>query len=141
MYSFELKTLIAAPPHKVFTAITEPRQICEWDYCQWVQDDMRLAGKLRKRDEEGRLTEGEIVQWEPPYRFGLVVPLLVNTEDPDEGTIVTRQEFSIDTHEDKSVLTLKMQGFPSEELCDRERNSWGGYFLEKLKKVAEKKEG
>ena len=141
MYSFELTTMIAAPPHRVFAAITEPNHIWKWDYCQWVQDDMRLAGKVRKRDEEGRLIESEIVIFEPPFRFGMVMPLLVNTEDPDEGTFTTRQEFSIDTHESKSVLTLKMEGFPSEDLCDRERNSWGGYFLEKLKKVAEANKG
>ena len=137
MHSFELTTLIAAPPHKVFAAITEPAQISRWDYCRWVQNDMCLQGKVRKRDEEGRLIEGEIVLYDPPSRFGLVVPLWVNADDPDEGTFTTRQEFSIDTHEEKSVLTVKMEGFPSEDLCTRERNSWGGYFLEKLKKVAE----
>lgn len=141
MYSFEMKTLIAAPPDRVFAAIAEPKQIAQWDYCRWVQNDMRLAGRMRKRDAEGRLLESEIVIYEPPFRFGLVTPIWVNTEDADEGTFVTRQEFSIDTHEDKSVLTLKMEGFPSEDLCDRERNSWGGYFLEKLKKVAEGKNG
>jgi len=137
MYSFELKTMIAAAPHTVFAVITDPAYITRWDYCQWVQDDMCLAGRMRKRDEEGRLIESEIVLYEPPFRFGLVTPLWVNTEDTDEGTFTTRQEFCIDTHEDKSVLTVKMEGFPSEDLCDRERNSWGGYFLEKLKKIAE----
>ncbi|HEY3295462.1 MAG TPA: SRPBCC domain-containing protein [bacterium] len=137
MHSFELKTVIAAPPHTVFAAITDPARITQWDYCQWVQDDMCLAGRIRKRDEEGRLIESEIVVYDPPFLLGLVTPLWVNTEDSDEGTFLTRQAFSIETHEAKSVLTLKMEGFPSEELCDRERNSWGGYFLEKLKKVAE----
>ncbi len=137
MESFELKTVIAAPPHQVFAAIVEPDRITRWDYCRWVKNDMRLRGKLRKRDEEGRLIESDIVIWEPPYRFGLVAPQWTNADDPDEGTFLTRQEFSIDTHENKSVLTVKMEGFPSNELCDRERNSWGGYFLEKLKKVAE----
>jgi uncharacterized protein YndB with AHSA1/START domain len=137
MYSFELKTVIAAKAGKVFAAITEPRYVTQWDYCRWVQNDYRLAGRVRKRDEEGRLFEAEIVVFEPPFRYGVVSPVLVNTEDEDEGRFPVRFEFTIESHENQSALTLTAQGFPSEELAARERNSWGGYFLEKLKKVAE----
>ena len=138
MYSFELKTVIAARPGQVFAAITEPRNVTQWDYCRWVQNDYRLSGKVRKRDEEGRLFESEIVVFEPPFRYGVVGPVLVNTEDEDEGRFPVRFEFKIEAHENESALTLTAQGFPSEELAARERNSWGGYFLEKLKKVAER---
>ena len=137
MHSFELKTVIAAPPHRVFAAITEPARIRRWDYCVWVQNDLRLAGKIRKRDEEGRLSEGEIVLLEPPYAFGYVMAQPINPEEPDEGSFTARVEFTIDAHENQSLLTLKAAGFPTEDLCARERNSWGGYFLEKLKTVAE----
>jgi uncharacterized protein YndB with AHSA1/START domain len=138
MHSFELKTVVAAPPHRVFAAITEPRLIRQWDYCAWVQNDLRLAGKLRKRDAEGRLSEGDIVLLAPPYGFAYVMAQPVNPEEPDEGSFSARVEFSIDAHELQSILTLKATGFPSEDLCARERNSWGGYFLEKLKTVAER---
>ena len=137
MHSFELKTVIAAPPHRVFAAVTEPAKIRQWDYCAWVQNDLRLAGKLRKRDAEGRLSEGEIVLYKPPYLFAYVMLQMTNPEEPEEGSFTARVEFCVDAHENQSLLTLKATGFPTEDLRDRERNSWGGYFLEKLKKVAE----
>jgi uncharacterized protein YndB with AHSA1/START domain len=141
MFSFELKTVIAAPPSKVWSAITDPKLILQWDYCVFVQNDMRLGAKLRKRDEEGRLFEGEIISWEPPYCFGILWPVLTNTDpdSEDDSRFLTRVEYRIEGHEDQSVLTRRAEGFPSEELCQREKNSWGGYFLEKVKKVAEKK--
>jgi len=137
MHSFELKTVIAATPSRVFAVITEPRDIVKWDYCRWVQNDCRLGGKVRKRDEEGRLFESEIIAFDPPFRLGLLSTVLVNSEDEDEGRFPVRIEYHIDSHENQSTLTLRMEGFPSEELAERERNSWGGYFIEKLKKVAE----
>lgn len=140
MHAFELKTVIAAKPSKVFAVITEPRYVKQWDYCRWMQNDYRLSGKTRKRDEEGRLFESEIVVFEPPFRYAIVSPVLMNADDEDEGRFPVRFEFKIDSHENHSILMLTAQGFPAEELAARERNSWGGYFLEKLKKVAEHSE-
>jgi len=137
MHSFELKTVIAARPGKVFAAITEPRYVTQWDYCRWAQNDYRLGGKVRKRDEEGRLFEAEIILFEPPFRYGVIAPVLLDPEDEDEGRFPVRFEFGIESHENQSVLTVNAQGFPREEQAARERNSWGGYFLEKLKKTAE----
>lgn len=137
MHSFELKTVITARPARVFAMLTEPDYITQWDYCRWVQNDGRLGGKLRKRDEEGRLFEGDIVIYDPPFRFGMVMPVLVNMEEEDEGRFPVRFEYSIEAAENQSVLVMKADGFPTEELAARERNSWGGYFLEKLKKTAE----
>jgi len=137
MFSFELKTVIAAGPEKVFAALTDPQYLTQWDYCRWVQNDYRLGGKVRKRDEDMRLFEGEIVIFEPPFRYGVVWPLLVNTEDEEDGRFPVRFEYALDAHEQQTALTLRAEGFPTEDLCERERNTWGGYFLEKLKKVVE----
>lgn len=139
MYSFELKTVISAPPKQVFAVITEPDAIRKWDYAAWVQSDRRLAGRLRKRDDDGRLTDSEIVVWEPPFRVALLsaLPLDGDEEEAAVGTFPARIEFDIEPAEGKSLLTLRATGFPTEDLCARERNSWGGYFLEKLKKIAE----
>ena len=46
-------------------------------------------------------------------------------------------EFFIEAAGEKSLLTLTAHGFPTEDLAARERNTWGGYFLEKVKKAAE----
>jgi uncharacterized protein YndB with AHSA1/START domain len=139
MFSFELKTVIAAPPSKVWSVITDPKLILQWDYSAFVQNDMRLGAALRTRDEEGRLFEGEIIAWDPPAQFGFLWPALVNPDDDDDSRFLTRVVYTIEGHEDQSVLTRRAEGFPTEELCAREKNTWGGYLLEKLKKVAEKK--
>jgi uncharacterized protein YndB with AHSA1/START domain len=140
MFSFELKTVIAAKPSRVWAVITDPKLVLEWDYCVFVQNDGRVGGKLRKRDEEGRLFEGEIVAFDTPYRFGIIWPLLLNPDEDEENDerFLTHVEYLIEGFDSKTVLTRRAEGFPTEELAGREKNSWGGYFLEKLKKVAEK---
>ena len=137
MFSFELKIPIAAPPSKVFAALAEPGKILQWDLARWVQNDMRLAGKLRKRDDHGDLHEGEIVTWRPPYDFAILWPVPKDPDEPEEGTFPVRKEFSIESAGDKSILTLNAGGFPTEDLAARERNTWGSYFLDRIKKVAE----
>ena len=83
MESFELKTVVAAPPHRVFAAVTDPKKIARWDHCTFVRNDLRLAGRLRKRDAEGHLSDSEIVAFDPPYRFAVVSPLPVNPDEPE----------------------------------------------------------
>ena len=39
MHSFELKTVIAAMPSKVFAAVTDPKFVTQWDYCAWMQNE------------------------------------------------------------------------------------------------------
>jgi uncharacterized protein YndB with AHSA1/START domain len=137
MFSFELKIPISAPPSQVFAVLTEPAQITKWDMARWVQNDMRLTGKLRKRDDHDDLHEGEIVAYAPPYDFAYLWPVMKDPDEPEEGTFPVRFGFCVDASGDKSILTLTAHGFPTEDLAARERNTWGGYFLEKLKKVAE----
>jgi uncharacterized protein YndB with AHSA1/START domain len=135
--SFELKLSISAPPSKIFAALTVPDQIVRWDTCRWAQNDMRLAGKLRKRDDHGDLHEGEIVAYDPPYDFAVLWPVAKDPDEPEEGTFPVRMEFAIETAGEQTYLRLIAQGFPTDALAARERNTWGGYFLEKIKKVAE----
>lgn len=138
MNSFELKTAISASPTKIFSALTEPQRIAQWEHFRWAQSDMRTAGSIRKRDDEGHLWTGTIVIFEPPFRYGVLWPVPHDIEEPEEkGTFQIRMEYQIEAHGDKSMLTLKSEGFPTEELANREKNSWGGFYLEKLKKIAE----
>lgn len=137
MHSFELKTTIDAKPGAVFEALTDPEHFKKWHFCTWVQTDRQTGGSLRARDENGRLFEGEIVIWNPPQRYGLLWPVPVDPDEPDEGSFLTRQDFDIAVVAGKSVLTIKIEGFPTEELAQREKNTWGGWFLEKIKKSLE----
>lgn len=138
MYSFELTIKIEAEPTKIFETLTLPMEIIKWDACQWASNDMKLSGKLRKRNEEGKLTEGEIVLWTRGERFGILWPTLIDADEPEQGSFMTRMDFKIEGMAGGSLLSLKAEGFPSEELCEREKNSWGGWYLEQVKKTAEK---
>lgn len=137
MHSFELKTPINAAASRIFDCLTDPRLTEKWEHYRWALNDMRVAGKVRKRDEDSRLWEGEIVLFDRPNRYGLLWPVPNDAEDPDEGLFQVRMEFQIESLGDNAMLTLKCEGFPTEELATREKNSWGGFFLEKLRKVAE----
>ena len=137
MESFELKIAVEAKPQKVFAAITDPKYVVKWDTANWVLNDMCPGGKLRKRDEEGFLSEGEIVIFKRPERYAFLWPVPLDMEDPDEETFPARFEFAIEGHGRKSLLILRGTGFPNTELAEREQNTWGGYFLEKIKKVTE----
>ena len=137
MPSIELKLSIAAPPSRVFAALTDPDKITQWDLCRWAHNDMRLGGKLRKRDDHGALHEGEIIAYHPPYEFALLWPVAKDPDEPEEGTFPVRMSFTLEGVGTESVLRFSAQGFPSEELATREKNTWGGFFLEKIKKVAE----
>src|SRR5512142_2868695 len=96
MASFELKLQISAPPAKVFAAVTEPDKIVKWDTCRWAYNDMRLGGRLRKRDDHGALHEGEIVAYDAPYDFAILWPVAKDPDEPEEGTFPVRMEFSIE---------------------------------------------
>lgn len=137
MESFELKIAIQATPAQIFEALTNPKYVVKWDIASWVLNDMCLRGRLRKRDEEGFVSEGEIVIFSRPDRYAYLWPVPVDTEDPDEETFPARFEFAVEGHGAKSLLIFTGTGFPTADLAAREKNTWGGYFLEKIKKVAE----
>jgi uncharacterized protein YndB with AHSA1/START domain len=137
MESFELKIAIDAVPRKVFAAVTDPKWVVKWDTAKWVLNDMCPGGALRKRDEDGFLAVGEVVVFRAPSRFAFLWPVPTDPDDPGEETFPIRFEFSIEGHGEKSLLTLTGTGFPTPDLAEREKNTWGGYYLEKIKKVAE----
>jgi uncharacterized protein YndB with AHSA1/START domain len=138
MNSFELKIPIKALPSRVFDVLTNPQFITDWDTCAWAHNDMCLGGKLRKRDEEGELFEGDILLWEPPYQFAITWPVQVDIEEPEQGRFLARLEFRIKGAAGGSMLFMRAEGFPTEDLAEREQNNWGGWFLDKIRKVAEK---
>ena len=137
MESFELKIVIEASPQQIFAALTEPKWLVKWDPATWILNDMVPGGRLRKRDEDEFLTQGEIVAFRRPNRYAYLWPVALDPDDMDDETFPVRFEFTVDGHGRKSLLTLSGTGFPTEELAQREKNTWGGYFLEKIKKIAE----
>lgn len=137
MHTFTLNYAAPASVEKVWLALTDPKYTTKWDGNRWGQNDGRVGGKLRARNEEGTLFEAEILLYDVCERLAALVAVPVNPEEPEEGSYLVRQEFTLEPQQGKTVLHLKMTGFPDEASMQMMQNSWGGYYLEKIGKVAE----
>lgn len=137
MHTFELKHTISAAAQKVWLALTDPKYVTKWDGNRWGQNDACVGGTLRARTEDGTLFAAEILYYDVCERLTVLAPVPKNPEEPEEGTYTIRQEFTLEPHDGKTTLHLKASGFPDETSCTMMRNSWGGFYLEKIGKVAE----
>jgi uncharacterized protein YndB with AHSA1/START domain len=137
MHSIELKHTTSASADKVWLALTDPRYLTQWDGNRFVQNDACVGGTMRARTEDGVLYTAEILIYDVCERLVLLAQVPVNPEEPEEGSYIIRQEFSIDVQGGKTTLHVKFTGFPDESSATMMRNSWGGFYLEKIGKVAE----
>ncbi|MBK6765363.1 MAG: SRPBCC domain-containing protein [bacterium] len=137
MHTFELKHTTTASAAQLWLALTDPKYITKWDGNRWVHNDGCVGGKMRARTEEGTLAEAEILLYEPSERIATLAPMPKNPEEPEEGFYFVRLEFRIEAHGKETTLHMKANGFPDESSCTMMRNSWGGFYLEKIGKVAE----
>ncbi|MBK6911881.1 MAG: SRPBCC domain-containing protein [bacterium] len=137
MHTFELKHTTTASAAQLWLALTDPKYLTQWDGNRWAQNDACVGGKLRARNEDGLLFEAEILLYDMCARLACLAPVPKNPEEPEEGSYLVRQEFWLEAHAGKTTLHLKMTGFPDEAAATMMRNSWGGYYLEKIGKVAE----
>ncbi len=137
MHTFELKHTTPASAAKVWLALTDPKYLTQWDGNRFVQNDSCVGGTMRARTEDGTLFVADILHYDVCERLVLLAPVPVNPEEPEEGSYIVRQEFTLEPHADTTILHLKMTGFPDESSCTMMKNSWGGFYLEKIGKVAE----
>ncbi|MDG4883088.1 SRPBCC domain-containing protein [Mesorhizobium sp. WSM4884] len=133
---------IAAPPERVFCAITAEDQIPLW----WGADDMyrttkhtadvRPGGAWRSegRGADGRdfNVGGEHIEVEPPHR------LMMTWIAPWDGDNVTTVTYTLEPVENGTRLTLRHDGFGSRKESCRDHGSgwervlgWLGDFLSK----------
>ena len=137
MHTCELKHTTNASAKKLWLALTDPKYLTQWDGNRWVQNDACVGGKMRARTEEGMLAEADILLYDVCERIATLAPMPVNPEEPEEGTYLVRLEFTLEPHAGSTTLHMKATGFPDESSCNMMRNSWGGFYLEKIGKVAE----
>jgi len=137
MHTFELKHNSTTAAAKLWLALTDPKYITKWDGNRWVQNDACVGGKMRARSEDGTLAEAEILMYEPCRRIATLAPVPKNPEEPEEGFFLVRLELTLEAQAAGTVLHMKATGFPDESSCNMMRNSWGGFYLEKIGKVAE----
>ncbi|MCB1060085.1 MAG: SRPBCC domain-containing protein [Calditrichaeota bacterium] len=137
MHSIELKHTTTASPEKLWLALTDPKYSRQWDGNRWGQNDACVGGQLRARTEEGTLFTAEILIYDVCERLAVLAQVPVNPEEPEEGTYTIRQEFTLEPQQGKTTLHVKFTGFPDESSATMMRNTWGGFYLEKIGKVAE----
>jgi len=137
MHTFELKHTTTASAAQLWLALTDPKFITQWDGNRWAQNDACVGGKMRARTEDGVLAEAEILLYDVCQRIATLAPVPKNPDEPEEGWFYVRLEFTLEPLAGKTVLHMKASGFPDEAAANMMRNSWGGYYLEKIGKVAE----
>ncbi len=120
---------IAAPPQRVFRALTDPSELKRWwgspdTYRteEWTAD-LRVGGRWRARGRgaDGRpfRVEGEYLKIDPPRQ-------LVQTWAPDwEGGFVTTITYRLEPIEGGTRLTLRHEGFGEHrEACQSHGQGW-----------------
>ncbi|MCB9357499.1 MAG: SRPBCC domain-containing protein [Calditrichaeota bacterium] len=137
MHTFTLNFSTPASAEQVWLALTDPKYTTQWDGNRWGQNDACVGGQLRARNEDGLLFTAEILLYDKRERLAVLAPVPVNPEEPEEGSYVVRQQFTLEPQKGKTVLHVSMTGFPDEASMKMIQNSWGGYYLEKIGKVAE----
>ena len=125
---------IAAPPERVFRALTDPRQVLAW----WSEDgkyrttkwelDPRVGGKWRTTGIDGAGAEwvgsGEVVEWDPPW-------VLAHTWEFDrhaaQGFPKTTVRYELERAGQGTRLRLTHQGFAGHRAAlDDYRGGWPG---------------
>ena len=113
MISAEIR--IAAPPERVFAAITDPRQVPQWwgqqgmyKVTNW-RNDLRPGGKWRsegtRADGQAFHVEGEYLEVDPPR-------LLVHTWNPSYRELpTTTVRWELQEHKGGTLVKLTHSGF------------------------------
>ena len=135
----------AAPREKVFQAWTEPEALKKW----WgpvggstpvVEVDLRVGGRYRFGmqfpDEEIFYVNGIYLEVQPPEK--LVFTWRWEKPDMDFGDSQVTIEFH--QQDNATQVTLRHEGFPTPEICQKHRQGWSD-FLEKAAKFMAGKEG
>ncbi len=117
---------IAAPPQRVWEALTTPAEIKQWFFGVDTQTDWRVGSRLVHRGEyQGKPYEdsGEIIQIDPPH-------LLVHTHWspmsglPDRPEHYQRVTWTLDGTDGTTTLEVAEDNLPSEDAKTISDKSW-----------------
>jgi uncharacterized protein YndB with AHSA1/START domain len=122
------KVEIAAPPERVFRALTTPEEIVRWwgsddvyRTTDWVQD-LRVGGRWRAtgKGSDGMpfSVEGEFLEIDPPRS-------LVQSWKPDwDKGPVTRITYRLQAIDGGTRVTIRHDGFSDPESCSNHAQGW-----------------
>jgi uncharacterized protein YndB with AHSA1/START domain len=117
---------IAAPPERVWEALTNPSQISKWFFGVDTESDWQVGSTLIHRGEyHGQRYEdkGEILELDPPKRF-------VHTHWspmsglPDTPKNEQRVTWTLEPIDDLTTLTVAEENLPSDEAKAISDKSW-----------------
>lgn len=129
---------IAAPPERVWEALTSPDQISQWFFGVDTESDWQVGGAIVHRGEyQGRPYEdtGEILELDPPKRFVHThwSPMSGTPDTPENHQRVT---WSLEPTHDGTALTVDEDNLPSEQAKAISDQSWP-QVLENLRALLE----
>jgi uncharacterized protein YndB with AHSA1/START domain len=129
---------IAAPPERVWKALTTPEEISQWFFGVDTESDWQVGSPIVHRGEyQGRPYEdrGEILELDPPRRF-------VHTHWssmsglPDEPEHYQRVLWAVEPSNGGAAVTVAEDNIPSDEAKTISDQSWP-QVLENLRSLLE----
>ena len=138
-YVATAETEIDAPPDRVWTALTDPKQIKQYMFGSEVETDWKPGSPIVWRGEyEGKRYEdkGEIVEVEPQRRLKVThfSPLSGDEDVPENYHTL---EYELEERDGATHLSLSQDGNSSEEAAEHSRSNWE-QMLASLKQVVER---
>ena len=134
------ETDIAAPPGRVWAALTDPEQIKEYMFGAQVVTDWKQGSPIRWKGEyEGKSYEdrGEIVEIEPERRLKVThfSPLSGREDRPENYHTVL---YELEARGGMTRVSLSQDNNPSEAAAEHSRANWQT-MLAGLKQLAERR--
>ena len=117
---------IAAPPERVWEALTTPDQISQWFFGVDTESDWKVGSSIVHRGEyQGRPYEdtGEILELDPPKRFVHThwSPMSGVPDTPENRQRVT---WSLEPTQNGTTLTVDEDNLPSDQAKAISDQSW-----------------
>ena len=137
-YQATARTQVAAPPERVWEAMTDPHQIAQYMMGSRVETDWRVGSPITWNGEwEGRAYQdrGEVLEVEPGSRLVVThYSAMSGQEDAPENYHTVRYELA--PAGGGTTVSLTQDGCDSEEQAEQFSKNWQ-MMLDGLKKVAE----
>lgn len=118
----ERETVIAAPPERVWSLLTEAEHVGRWFCDDGAEIDLRPGGEMVMRWAEHGVGRARIVDLDPPRRFSYRWAAIREHwgEEPDDRNS-TLVEFTLAQEGDGTRLTVVESGFEKLDGTDEQR--------------------